>query len=122
MLAKIMERGHMDRKIISVSQKRQITIPLKFFKQLGLETEVECFVKDDTIVIRPFHNTHDDFSVEILKDLVAKGVSGDELVRQFEVETKNIRTAIGNMTAEAERIATGESPAATFDDVFGEDQ
>lgn len=122
MLAKLMERGHMERKIISVSQKRQITIPLKFFKQLGLETEVECFVKDDSIIIRPFHNTHDDFSVEILKDLVSKGISGDELVRQFEVATKNIRTAIGNMTTEAERIATGEIPAATFDDVLGDDK
>jgi len=122
MLAKITGRGHMDRKIISVSQKRQITIPLKFFKHLGLQSEVECFVQDDSIVIRPFNNTTDDFSVEILKDLVAKGVSGNELIRKFELQTKNIRTTIGNMTAEAERIAAGEIPAATFDDVFGEDQ
>lgn len=122
MLAKMMERGRVDRKIISVSQKRQITIPLKFFKQLGLETEVECFIQDDALVIRPLRSGHDDFSVEILKDLIAKGVSGDNLVRQFELETKNIRTAIGIMTSEAERIAAGEIPAASFDDVFSEDK
>ncbi|HML32238.1 MULTISPECIES: AbrB/MazE/SpoVT family DNA-binding domain-containing protein [Sporomusa] len=122
MLAKMMERGHVDRKIISVSQKRQITIPLKFFKQLGLETEVECFIQDDALVIRRLRNGHENFSVEILKDLIARGVSGENLVRQFEQETKNIRTAIGIMTSEAERIAAGESPAASFDDVFSEDK
>ena len=122
MLAKMMERGHVDRKIISVSQKRQITIPMKFFKQLGLETEVECFIQDDALVIRRLRNGHENFSVEILKDLIARGVSGENLVRQLEQETKNIRTAIGIMTSEAERIAAGESPAASFDDVFSEDK
>lgn len=122
MLAKMMERGHVDRKIISVSQKRQITIPLKFFKQLGLETEVECFIQNDALVIRRLRNGHENFSVEILKDLIARGVSGENLVRQFEQETKNIRTAIGIITSEAERIAAGESPAASFDDVFSEDK
>lgn len=115
-----MERDHMNRKIISVSQKRQITIPLKFFKQLGLENEVECFVQDDALVIRPFRSEQDGFSVEILKELVEQGLSGKELVQQFEVKTKNIRTAIEKMTAEAERIAAGEIPAATFNDIFGE--
>lgn len=119
MLAKIMERGHMDRKIISVSQKRQITIPLKFFKQLGLDTEVECFVQNDSIVIRPIRNNQGEFSVEILKDLVDQGLSGDELVRQFEVESRNIKKAIGIMVEESERIASSEIPAATFADVFG---
>jgi bifunctional DNA-binding transcriptional regulator/antitoxin component of YhaV-PrlF toxin-antitoxin module len=120
MLAKKLERDPMNRKIISVSKKRQITIPLKFFEQLGLENEVECFVKDNSLVIRPFRNTHDEFSVEILKELVDQGLSGHELIEQFAVNTKNIKTAIGKMTTEAERIAADEVPAATFDDIFGE--
>ena len=119
MSAKIMERGHMDRKIISVSQKRQITIPLKFFKQLGLDTEVECFVQNDSIVIRPIRTNQGEFSVEILKELVEQGLSGDQLVRQFEVESRNIKKAIGIMVEESERIASSEIPAATFADVFG---
>jgi len=121
MFANIAERSSRDRKIISVSQKRQITIPLKFFRQLGLGTEVECFVQNDTIVIRPVRSEQGEFSVEILKDLVAAGLSGEELVRRFEAESKNIRKAIGCMTEEAERIAAGEIPAATLDDVFGGD-
>ena len=121
MFAKIMERGHMDRKIISVSQKRQITIPLKFFKQLGLDTEVECFVQNDSLVIRPIRNNQGEFSVEILKELVDQGLSGDQLVHQFEVESRNIKKAIGIMVEESERIASSKIPAATFADVFGKE-
>lgn len=118
MIAKSLECEHMERKIISISQKRQITIPLKFYKQLHLENEVECIVQDGALVIRPLQTNQEGFSVEILKDLVTQGYSGDELVSRFEAETKNIRKAIGVMLDEAEQIASGEKPAATFDDVF----
>ena len=121
MSVKTLERGPLDRKIISISPKRQITIPLKYFKQLALETEVECFVQNDSIVIRPIRNDQGEFSVEILKDLVAQGLSGNDLIRQFEVESKKIKKAIRIMTEESERIASGEIPAASFDDVFVKD-
>ncbi|MEW6622224.1 MAG: AbrB/MazE/SpoVT family DNA-binding domain-containing protein [Bacillota bacterium] len=119
MISNTLERGCMDRKIISVSQKRQITIPLKFFKQLQLQKEVECFIRDGALVIRPIHQGQGEFSVEILRDLVAQGYSGEELVRRFELESKNIRKAISAMLEEAEQIASGEKSAATFNDVFG---
>ena len=32
----------MDRKIVSISSKRQITIPQKFFNLLGFGNEAEC--------------------------------------------------------------------------------
>ena len=59
----------MDRKTISVSKKRQITIPLQFYKHLDLDNEVECSLEDGAIVIRPVHRGTSEFSVEILKDL-----------------------------------------------------
>ena len=36
-----LEAGIMDRKIISITGKRQLTIPLKFYEKLGLGKEVE---------------------------------------------------------------------------------
>lgn len=108
----------MDRKIIRVSKKRQITIPLKFYQQLHLENEVECLVHNGALVIRPLRQSQSEFSVEILKDLVAQGYSGEELIRRFEAESKNIRQAIDLMLEEAEQIAAGEKTAATFTDVF----
>jgi len=71
--------------------------------------------------IRPIGSEQDDFSVEILKDLIAAGLSGDELIRRFALENKNIHNAIKHMTEAAERIASGEMPAATMDEVFGKD-
>jgi bifunctional DNA-binding transcriptional regulator/antitoxin component of YhaV-PrlF toxin-antitoxin module len=31
---------------VSVSQKRQITIPVEFYNSLGIEKEVECYVQN----------------------------------------------------------------------------
>jgi hypothetical protein len=36
------------------------------------------------IVIRPINRQPGEFSVEILRDLVSQGYSGDELVKRFE--------------------------------------
>lgn len=119
MPANVVERDIMDRKIISVSKKRQITIPLQFYKHLGLGNEVECFLEDGRIVIQPLHREPSEFSVEILKDLVSQGYSGDELVKQFEVQSKNIKRAVTNMLEEADAIAAGERSAANFNDIFG---
>ncbi|PRR78456.1 hypothetical protein CLLI_15400 [Clostridium liquoris] len=115
----VMERDIMDRKIISVSKKRQITIPLQFYKHLELGSEVECSLEDGKIVIQPLHREPSEFSVEILKDLVSQGYSGDELVKQFETQSKNIKKAVTNMLEEADTIAAGEKKAANFDDIFG---
>ncbi len=113
-----MERDSMDRKIISVSKKRQITIPLKFYEHLKLGSEVECSLEDGKIVIQPLHREPSEFSVEILKDLVSQGYSGDELVKQFEIQSKNIKKAVTDMLEEADAIAAGEKKAANFDDIF----
>ncbi len=109
----------MDRKIISVSRKRQLTIPLQFSKHLDLGNEIECLLEDGKIIIQPLHRGPSEFSVEILKDLVSQGYSGNELVKQFETQNKNIKKAVTNMLKEADAIAGGEKPGATLDEVFG---
>lgn len=113
-----LERDQMERKIISVSQKRQITLPLPFYKHLDLGSEVECSLEDGAIVIRPLQNNNMEFSVEILKDLVSQGLSGQELVKQFEKESKGIRKAVTTLIEEADAIASGEKSSASFDDIF----
>ncbi|SHK41445.1 AbrB/MazE/SpoVT family DNA-binding domain-containing protein [Paramaledivibacter caminithermalis] len=119
MNATVMERDNMDRKIISVSKKRQITIPLKFYKHLGLDNQVECTLEDDSIVIRPLNRDSGEFSVEILKDLIAQGYSGNELIKKFEAQSKNIKKAITHMLEDADAIAAGEKKSESFEDIFG---
>lgn len=119
MSSSVMERDNMDRKIISVSKKRQITIPLKYYKHLSLDNEVECTLEDGAIVIRPLKREPSEFSVEILKDLISQGYSGDELIKQFETQSKNIKKAVTNMLEEADAIAAGEKESESFEDIFG---
>ena len=46
-----LENSMMDRKIINVTGKRQVTIPLQFYERLRFGKEVECVLTDDAIVV-----------------------------------------------------------------------
>ena len=59
----------MFKKRISVSQKRQITIPIEFYNDVGIEKEVECYIQDNAIVIRPVRESGGEFDEQILPDL-----------------------------------------------------
>lgn len=43
----------MESKKVSISSKRQITIPQKFFTLLGFNTEAECIMRGNELVLRP---------------------------------------------------------------------
>ena len=96
----------MDRKIINVTGKRQITIPLRFYKKLGFGKEIECFLTDNAVVLRPLSTTDSNFTMEILKDLVSQGYSGDELLEKFAEQQYNIKKAIGLLIDEADFVGT----------------
>jgi len=116
-----LESPVMERKIINVTGKRQVTIPLKFYEKLRFGKEVECFLTDDVIVLRPFSNSDDGFTMEILKDLVSQGYGGDELLTKFAEQRDNIKKAIGALIEEADEIADGKRKSATTKDIFGEE-
>ena len=109
-----------DRKVVSISSKRQITIPQKFYTMLGFSDTAECVVRGNELVIRPTKVTSGgEFAEQILADLIAQGLSGDELLRQFKIMQSKIRPAVEAMIAESEAVAAGESEYATYEDVFG---
>jgi bifunctional DNA-binding transcriptional regulator/antitoxin component of YhaV-PrlF toxin-antitoxin module len=115
------ENTFTERKIINVTGKRQVTIPLKFYEKLRLGKEVECLLTDDAIVLRPLSASDDGFTMEILKDLVSQGYSGDELISKFAEQRANIRKAVGIMIDEADEIAAGKRESASTADIFGEE-
>ena len=117
----VMEGMALERKIINVTGKRQVTIPIKFYERLGLGREVECFLTNDSLVIRPLASTDDGFSMEILKDLVSQGYGGNELLTKFAEQKKAIKKAIGILIEEADEIAAGKRNAVSTKDIFGED-
>ncbi len=109
-----------NRKILTISSKRQITIPQRFFQMLGFESEAECVVNGDELVIRPIKVGYGgDFSEQILADLVKEGYSGDRLLEEFRKRQSQIRPAVEAMIAEADEIARGKAKYETWDDVFG---
>lgn len=119
-MLKTSKRIDSDKRIIHVSGKRQITIPLKYFQLLGLNGQVECSLEDGALVIRPLTHDSNEFSVEILKDLVAQGFSGDELIKKFTENSQQIKKAIRSLLEEADDIAAGQRHSASMVDVFGD--
>ncbi len=109
----------MLKKRISVSQKRQITIPIEFYNSVGIDKEVECYVQNNAIVIRPVRESGGEFDEQILADLIAQGLSGQELLDKFKETRRQIRPAVERLLDEAHLAAKGEAPSHTYEDVFG---
>jgi bifunctional DNA-binding transcriptional regulator/antitoxin component of YhaV-PrlF toxin-antitoxin module len=116
----VLEKTMIERKIINVTGKRQVTIPLRFYERLRLGKEIECVLTDDAIVLRPLSSSDDGFTMEILKDLVSQGYSGDELLTKFDEERRNINKAIDLLIVQADEIAKGKRKGATTEEIFGE--
>lgn len=113
----------MDKKIVSISSKRQITIPQKFFAMLGFSDEAECIVRGNELVIRPARqNAGGEFAEQILADLIAQGLEGAELLKQFKAKQAKVRPAVEAMIAEAEEAAHGSGDYSTYDDIFGDEE
>ncbi len=115
--------GHfMERKTIRISDKRQLTIPLKFFETLGFSSEAECILRGNELVLRPVRQQDaGEFDEQILADLIAQGYTGQKLLSEFKSMRKKIRPAVQAMLHDAEKAADGQTPSYSYQDIFGED-
>ena len=109
----------MIKKRISVSQKRQITIPIEFYNSVGIDKEVECYVENNAIVIRPVRESSGEFDEQLLADLIAQGLSGQELLDKFKATRHQVRPAVERLLDEARLAAKGQAPGDSYEDVFG---
>ena len=110
----------MERKKVSISAKRQITIPQKFFTTLGFDDEAECILRGNELVIRPVkESSGGEFAEQILAELISEGLSGEELLSKFKEKQAQVRPAVEAMLSDAEEVAEGNGEFATYDDVFG---
>jgi bifunctional DNA-binding transcriptional regulator/antitoxin component of YhaV-PrlF toxin-antitoxin module len=109
-----------NRKVLSISSKRQITIPQKFYQTLEFGDEAECIMHGDELIIRPIKTVSGgEFAEQILAELIAEGLSGEELLSRFKEKQAQIRPAVEAMLSDAEEVAEGKGDFATYDDVFG---
>ena len=110
----------MYRKTVSISEKRQITIPKKFFTQLGFGDEAECLVRNGELVVRPVTASGGgEFSEGILADLIAQGYEGQGLLEEFRRLQRQVRPAVEAVMTEASLAAEGRAEYFTVDEVFG---
>lgn len=115
-----MRSDTMYNKKLSISSKRQITIPQKFYTMLGFDNEAECYVRGNELVLRPVKSqTGGEFAEQILADLIAEGLSGEKLLDEFKKAQKKVRPAIETMLLEAEKAADGETESFSYEDIFG---
>ena len=113
----------MERKSIHISSKRQITIPQKFYQALGFENEAECVMRGEELVIRPVRTeAKGDFSEQILEELIAQGLSGKALLKEFKNKQAQVRPAVEKMLSDAKAVADGSGAFVTYDEVFGAEE
>jgi hypothetical protein len=106
------------KKRISVSPKRQITLPLAFVKQLGIEQEVDCVLEQNAIKILPVYEDTGAFDDLILAELISEGYTGQELLCKFKEQRSKIRPAVEKLLEEADRAAEKLSKKAKKQDEY----
>lgn len=92
----VLERGSrkVDRKVLSISSKRQITIPQKFYQTLGFGNEAECIVHGNELIIRPVKTVSGgEFAEQILAELIDEGLSG----KRYSLNLKNVKLKLGQL-------------------------
>ena len=112
-----------ERKVISVSTRRQLTIPQKYFDILGFNNEAECILQDGGLFIRPLQHTGvGDFSEQILADLISQGFEGQSLLAKFKEYSKKIRPAVLKLLEETEDFANSGEGCIPLDELFGSEE
>lgn len=69
---------------VKISSKRQITIPSKFYEAGGFDEYALCTWTENGLLLQPLKVNDEDNSVTILRQLVAEGYEGDELIDKYE--------------------------------------
>ena len=108
-----------EHKVISVSVKRQLTIPQKFFNALGFGNEAECIMQEDGLLIRPVRaRDGNEFSEQILADLISQGYEGQQLLSKFKEYSKAVRPAVLKILEENENYAKSGEGNIPMDELF----
>ncbi len=107
-------------KRVSISSKRQITIPLKFYTDLGFGKEAVCVVENGKLVLSPAENeSGGEFAEQILTDLIEEGYSGKKLLAEFKRRQSKIRPAVEKMLQQAKDAAMDKTEYSSYEDIFG---
>lgn len=109
-----------EQKRVTITSKRQFTIPQRFFSELGFDREAICTMGEGMLIIQPAtHVSGGEFAEQILTDLIEEGYSGDELLAEFKLRQSKVRLAVEELLEQAKEAANGRGEYSTYDDIFG---
>ena len=109
-----------EQKKVTISSKRQFTIPQKFYTALGFDREAVCTLSDGMRIIVPARSeSGGEFAEHILSDLIAEGYGGQELLSEFRSRQSKVRPAVEKMLNAAKDAVNGIGEYYSYDDVFG---
>lgn len=113
-----------EQKRVTITSKRQFTIPQKFYTELGFDREAVCTMGDGMLIIQPASHVSGggEFAEQILTDLIAEGFSGQELLDEFKTRQAKVRPAVETMLEAAKAAALGAGEYSTYDDIFGSEE
>ena len=112
-----------EQKIVTITTKRQFTIPQKFFTELGFEREAVCTLGKGMLIIEPARKENSEaFAEQILTELIDEGYTGQDLLIEFKIRQAKVRPAVEEMLKAAEETVKGAADYATYIDVFGRDK
>ena len=109
-----------EQKKVTISSKRQFTIPQKFFTELGFDREAVCTLGNGMLIIEPARSENGgEFAEQILSDLIDEGYSGQELLAEFKSRQSKVRPAVEKMLIAAEKAVNEIGEYYSYEDVFG---
>jgi len=71
---------------IKITSKRQFTIPKSFFDALNIEDEMEAYLLEDGIFLKPIHKTetiYDKDIREIIRKTMDEGLEKEEFIKEL---------------------------------------
>lgn len=112
-----------EQKRVTISSKRQFTIPQKFYSELGFDRDAICTMADGMLIIEPASRiSGGEFAEIILADLIREGYSGQDLLNEFKIRQTKVRPAVEVLLEKAKDAANGKGEYATYDDIFGTEE
>lgn len=119
----VIDKNTHARKTISISAKRQITIPQKYYDVLGFGNEAECIMQKEGLLIRPVRSTNGgEFAEQILADLISQGYSGSILMEKFKEYNRAVRPAVEKMIEDAESYVKNGDGDVPREELFGSEE
>ncbi len=112
----------MNRKTIRISEKRQLTIPQKFFEALGFSTEAECILRGNELCCARSGNKEAVICRADPCGFNCPGVQRRSASDRIQENAEKGPPGRRRMLTQAEQAARGESESSSYEDVFGTEE